>query len=75
MCGDAEAMYRALISKDFKEQPIWVGKNTENNILYTLFVNKNTKSWTIIETRKDLGCVLGSGYDFEVLDVFESIIK
>lgn len=45
---------------NFQEVPIWVGKtNTGTHI--TLIVNKEKRTWTIIEYDSAIGCVLGAG--------------
>jgi hypothetical protein len=43
-----------------KETPIWVGKSVHNTHI-TLLMNKETRSWTMIEYDDNLACVLGAG--------------
>jgi len=45
---------------NFQEAPLWVGK-TVNGTHITLLVNKETRSWTMIEYDPTLACVLGAG--------------
>lgn len=45
---------------NFKEMPMWVGK-TNTNTYVTLLVNKETRTWTLIEYEANLACVLGAG--------------
>jgi hypothetical protein len=46
--------------EDYQEMPLWVGKTTTGTHV-TLLVNKETKSWTLIEYDAVVGCVLGAG--------------
>jgi hypothetical protein len=43
-----------------KETPIWVGKTIYNSYI-TLLMNKESRSWTLIEYDAKLACVLGAG--------------
>lgn len=45
---------------NYQEAPIWVGK-TNTNTRVTLIVNKETRTWTLIEYEANLACVLGAG--------------
>ena len=45
---------------NYNEMPLWVGKtNTGTHV--TLLVNKETRTWTMIEYEANLACVLGAG--------------
>jgi len=43
-----------------KETPVWVGKTVHNSHI-TLLMNRETRSWTMIEYDDRLACVLGAG--------------
>jgi hypothetical protein len=45
-----------------KEIPVWVGKTVHNSHI-TLLMNRETRSWTMIEYDDRLACVLGAGED------------
>ena len=45
-----------------KETPVWVGKTVHNSYI-TLLMNRETRSWTMIEYDSRLACVLGAGED------------
>jgi len=45
-----------------KEIPVWVGKSVHNTHV-TLLMNRETRSWTMIEYDDKLACVLGAGED------------
>jgi hypothetical protein len=60
LCGDTATVFKSL-DKNFQEYPAWVGKDGANESRYSLFVNKKTGSWTLIQFTKDLACVIGLG--------------
>jgi len=47
-------------AKEFGETPVWVGKSNTNSHL-ALLVNKEKKTWTVVEYTDTTACVLGSG--------------
>ena len=58
-CSDAQSVM-SYFSINYQEAPLWVGKtNTGTHI--TLLVNKETRSWTMIEYDASMACVLGAG--------------
>ena len=58
-CSKPEAVMN-YFKDNFNEMPLWVGKtNTGTHI--TLLVNKETRTWTLIEYEANLACVLGAG--------------
>ena len=65
-CDKTDVMISALKGKDFEEVPIWFGKGDSKAPNYSLFVNPETRSWTIIQFNNDLSCVLGSGESYTV---------
>ena len=61
-CADTAILLQGLGSSDYKEKPIWLG--TEPGVTlpkYSLFVNEETKSWTLIQFDEKVACVLGTG--------------
>ena len=61
-CADTATLLQGLRSSDYKEKPIWLG--TEPGVTlsrYSLFVNEQTKSWTLIQFDEKIACVLGAG--------------
>lgn len=58
-CSKPEAVM-SYFRDNFKEMPMWVGK-TNTNTYVTLLVNKETRTWTLIEYEANLACVLGAG--------------
>ena len=60
-CSDASSVINYFVDTH-KETPIWVGKSVHNTHI-TLLVNKETRSWTMIEYDTRIACVLGAGED------------
>ena len=61
-CVNMEILFRGLISNDYKEKPIWLGIQSDAPLpKYSLFVNEQTKSWTLIQFDEKIACVLGTG--------------
>ena len=58
-CSDAQSVMNHFLI-NYQEAPLWVGKtNTGTHI--TLLVNRETRSWTMIEYDASMACVLGAG--------------
>lgn len=66
-CDKTETLIPILKSKDYEEVPIWFGKADGKMPNYSLFVNQETRSWTIIQFNNELACVLGTGESFNVI--------
>ena len=60
-CSDAQVVMNYFVDTH-KETPVWVGKSVHNTHI-TLLVNKQTRSWTMIEYDTTIACVLGAGED------------
>jgi hypothetical protein len=60
-CSDAQSVMNYFVDIH-KETPIWVGKSVHNTHI-TLMMNKQTRSWTMIEYDTRIACVLGAGED------------
>ena len=61
-CADTETLFRGLTDSNYKEKPVWFGIETGVTLpKYSLFVNEETKSWTLIQFDEKLACVLGIG--------------
>ena len=58
-CSDAQVVMNYFVDTH-KETPVWVGKSVHNTHI-TLLMNKETRSWTMIEYDARLACVLGAG--------------
>lgn len=60
-CDKTDTVISTLKSQDYQEIPVWLGKSEESLPNFTVFVNNETKSWTIIQFNNDVACVLGVG--------------
>jgi len=61
-CTDPETLFRGLIGSDYKEKPIWWGVESDTAVpKYSLFVNEQTRSWTLIQFNEKIACVIGTG--------------
>jgi hypothetical protein len=60
-CSDAQVVMNYFVDTH-KETPVWVGKSVHNTHI-TLLMNKETRSWTVIEYDSKYACVLGAGED------------
>jgi len=58
-CSNAEFLMNYFVT-EHKEKPIWVGKTAFNTNI-TLLVNKEKRSWTMIEYDARIACVIGTG--------------
>jgi hypothetical protein len=58
-CSNAEFVMKHF-AEEYKELPIWVGKTAFNTHI-TLLVNKEKRSWTMVEYDGNIACVLGAG--------------
>jgi len=56
------------LRKEYKEFPFTVGKaNDIAGSMMSFWINPTTKSWTILSTKKDITCVIGTGKDFNLV--------
>ena len=60
-CSDAQSVMNYFVDIH-KETPIWVGKSIHDTHV-TLLMNRETRSWTMIEYDTRIACVLGAGKD------------
>lgn len=58
-CSDAQTVINYFVNTH-KESPVWVGKSVHNTHI-TLMMNRESRSWTMIEYDDKLACVLGAG--------------
>ncbi len=61
-CANTQLILRGLMSNNFKESPIWTGIEPGVTLSkYSLFVNEQTKEWTLIQFNEITACILGTG--------------
>lgn len=64
-CEKTETIINGLLSSDYKEQPIWVGKDEKSR--YSVFANPKTGSWTLIQFNDKIACMLGAGEGSKII--------
>lgn len=68
-CEKTSVILKTLVST-YKEQPYLFGLADDVvNSKMSLWVNPKTKSWTILATKDDITCVIGTGKNFTLLGV------
>ena len=61
-CADTATLLQGLSASDYKEKAIWLGIEPGAALSkYSLFVNEQTKTWTLIQFDEKIACVLGTG--------------
>jgi len=66
-CYNTKVLFDTL-KKNYKESPILVGKADDvAKSTMTLWVNPLEDNWTIVATKGDLSCVVGTGTHFKVM--------
>lgn len=66
-CGETKEVTKYLIEQ-FEEMPIIIGKADDvANSIMTLWINPLSKTWTIVATKNDITCIIGTGKDFTIL--------
>ena len=63
-CVDTKMLLQGLAGNDYKETPMWLGIEPGAEVpKYSVFVNQQTRTWTIVQFNDQLACVLGTGTD------------
>jgi hypothetical protein len=61
ICDDTDTIFKKLLSK-YEEKPIVIGISADRiGSTMTLWANSKTQSWTIVATKGELSCVIGTG--------------
>lgn len=62
VCDDVDKMFRYFQNPPYSETPMWTGRDIkEDHVQYTLLVNHQTGTWTMVAFNDHIGCVLGAG--------------
>jgi len=64
VCDNAQKIIKAL-GENYEEKPIWAG--TGEGTKFSLFINKTTGSWTIIQFTTEVACILGVGSESKII--------
>ena len=66
-CYNTQELFKSLREK-FKELPLLTGKtDDEANSTMSVWLNPIENDWTIVATKKDLSCVVGTGTDMKII--------
>lgn len=67
-CGDTKNITEILRER-FKEIPIIVGIADDGvKSLMSLWTNVNNGSWTLVATKDELSCIIGTGKNLKVIE-------
>lgn len=59
ICDKTNVMFEVLMKGQSQETPIWGGINGDAK--FSLFTNKETGTWTMVQFNKNVACILGHG--------------
>ena len=66
-CYNTQELFKSLREK-FKELPLLTGKtDDEAKSTMSVWLNPIDNEWTIVATKKDLSCVVGTGTDMKII--------
>jgi hypothetical protein len=74
VCDSTDVIMKQLIKGEYKERPIWIGHSEDDSTNYTVLINEETKTWTIVQFNKDVACILGTGEKFNQLNTKKSYL-
>jgi hypothetical protein len=67
-CGDAQWVMNHFTG-EYGEKPVWVGKDANSNSYVTLLINRETRSWTLLQYDGKMACVLSVGQTASSVDI------
>jgi len=65
MCAETTKVIKTLTGKEYEEKPFWMGVDNKDHT-FSIFYNKETTGWTIIEFKGRTACVLGAGEESQL---------
>jgi hypothetical protein len=66
-CYNTKELFKTL-RENYKELPLLTGKaDDEASSTMSLWLNPVDNDWTIIATKKELSCVVGTGTDMKII--------
>ena len=67
-CYDTTELFKSLREK-FKELPLLTGKTDDDaGSTMSVWLNSVDKDWTIIATKDELSCIIGTGTDLKLIN-------
>jgi len=70
ICAKTEQVIKTLTGKEYEEKPIWMGVDDKEHT-FSIFFNKATSAWTLIEFKGNVACILGAGNESQVAREFK----
>jgi len=61
LCADRDRVIKELSGSRYQEMPVWMGLENTTGDRYSLFVNPDTRSWTLLQFDDKIACVIGAG--------------
>jgi len=65
-CTSVKTLIETL-RKDHEEMPLMLGTDSNNENKYSLFVNRQTGTWTFIQFDAEDACMLGNGINVKLI--------
>ena len=66
-CYNSKELFKNLREK-YKELPLLTGKvDDEANSTMSVWLNPTENDWTIVATKKELSCIIGTGTDLKLI--------
>jgi len=63
-CDKTDKVMEIIRSSDYKEKMRWGGQMPSDQSVFSLWVNKSTKSWTLLKSSSNgYSCEIGAGTD------------
>lgn len=75
ICGPVDTILKGLADKDIDEKPVWIGKREDQKTEFYMFINFKTSAFTLVEVGKEIGCILGIGYNSNFITPPKDSIK
>lgn len=68
LCDDTKVIVKAL-KETYQEMPVITGKvDDEAKSILTIWTNPSTDTWTIVATKDDFSCIIGTGTKLKVIN-------
>ena len=67
-CGPFREIVQNLIQEKYRETPIWIGQSSADTTQFSLFINKDSGGWTLIQYARVTGCIIGVGQSHRMID-------
>lgn len=66
LCDSTERLVKSL-STNYKEQATWTGVDVQDKSRYSLWVNAQAGTWTLLKMTPEVSCILGVGTNSEIM--------